>query len=374
VATARFLAEADVARSWQAVRLLSSLEQHEAHLSSRAAAAVTLFGGLGYHPPYPANLGDAAGLLVTDEARLLREADLYIIAPEMCDVVLAAAATLTVPDLRLLTKEDLPSQTGAVMLPYPVLTRTISGELSDLRAFAWRTPAAIAYPDPRRPRRIVDTPAVRISSFTDTYGPVQPESFREVAARARAARTPLPPWSFDGGRCFPLDFDFPEDAEEQLRAYAATARRVGAELREEARAVGVDDGEGVVGEYVPGSEIADTDDTFVIRFLYAFWRLCEQRIATTGLAEINHSARVLAERSETSPEVRVVLLRQLDRENSGGAAGGRDWQHRWVVRMHKVRQWYPSLGRHRVIYRGPYIKGPEDKPLIGGETVRGLIR
>jgi len=112
---------------------------------------VTLFGGLGYHPPYPANLGDAAGLLVTDEARLLREADLYIIAPEMCDVVLAAAATLTVPDLRLLTKEDLPSQTGAVMLPYPVLTRTISGELSDLRAFAWRTPAAIAYPDPRCP-------------------------------------------------------------------------------------------------------------------------------------------------------------------------------------------------------------------------------
>lgn len=44
-----------------------------------------------------------------------------------------------------------------------------------------------------------------------------------------------------------------------------------------------------------------------------------------------------------------------------------------VVRMHKVRQWYPSEQRHKVIHRGPYINGPHDKPL-GGETVRGLVR
>jgi hypothetical protein len=44
------------------------------------------------------------------------------------------------------------------------------------------------------------------------------------------------------------------------------------------------------------------------------------------------------------------------------AGGGRDWQHRWVVRMHKV------------VYRGPYIKGPDDKPLLDGETVWGLGR
>jgi hypothetical protein len=42
--------------------------------------------------------------------------------------------------------------------------------------------------------------------------------------------------------------------------------------------------------------------------------------------------------------------------------------------MHKVRQWYPSEQRHKVIYRGPYVKGPEDKPFIGGEVVRGVTR
>jgi hypothetical protein len=47
---------------------------------------------------------------------------------------------------------------------------------------------------------------------------------------------------------------------------------------------------------------------------------------------------------------------------------------RWVVRMHKVRQWYPSEQCHKVIYCRPYLKGPEDKPLLGGETVRSLTR
>jgi hypothetical protein len=42
--------------------------------------------------------------------------------------------------------------------------------------------------------------------------------------------------------------------------------------------------------------------------------------------------------------------------------------------MHKVRQWYPSLQQHKVIYRGPYIKGPGDKPLLNEEAVRALIR
>jgi hypothetical protein len=42
--------------------------------------------------------------------------------------------------------------------------------------------------------------------------------------------------------------------------------------------------------------------------------------------------------------------------------------------MHKVRQWYPSLNRHKIIYRGPYVKGPADKPLLGGDVVRSLNR
>jgi len=47
-----------------------------------------------------------------------------------------------------------------------------------------------------------------------------------------------------------------------------------------------------------------------------------------------------------------------------------------VVRLtgHKVRQWYPAQHRHRIILRGPYVKGPADKPLLDGTVVRALVR
>jgi hypothetical protein len=107
--------------------------------------------------------------------------------------------------------------------------------------------------------------------------------------------------------------------------------------------------------------------------LYAFWRLCAQSIAVVNDAEINHSARLQAERSGMPADVRIVQLRRTTRTNSQ-EPGAKNWEHRWIVRMHKVRQWYPSLQEHKVIYRGPYVKGPEDKPLLRGEKVRGLVR
>lgn len=43
--------------------------------------------------------------------------------------------------------------------------------------------------------------------------------------------------------------------------------------------------------------------------------------------------------------------------------GPRHYSHRWPVCMHKVDQWFPSLGRHKIRWRGPYIQGPADAPL-----------
>ncbi|MDQ4116862.1 MAG: hypothetical protein M3235_07830, partial [Actinomycetota bacterium] len=109
-------------------------------------------------------------------------------------------------------------------------------------------------------------------------------------------------------------------------------------------------------------------------FLYAFWRLCHQQITTEQQPHITHSARVVAAKARVAPDVRVIEVRPRDRAAGDDEPTGWEWQHRWVVRMHKVRQWYPSEQRHRVIYRGPYIKGPADKPFLTGDIVRGLTR
>jgi hypothetical protein len=43
-----------------------------------------------------------------------------------------------------------------------------------------------------------------------------------------------------------------------------------------------------------------------------------------------------------------------------------------VVRGHWRNQWYPSLNARRPLWIAPYLKGPDDAPLLGGEKVTTL--
>lgn len=341
------------------------LEQVQGHAGT---AMALLMGGMVFAPPYPSNWGELTDLCLDAEVAHLADAELYVLSPQMCDVVVAAAQSLTFDDLALITADDLPGLSGIVVLPHPVLVRAITGGLADDRAYTWR-----AVPNTLHVTAsgVEFVPGVRVSTYEDTYGPVQPDSFRDMAARAATAGTPLPPWLLDAMRCQPYEFVATDEQRAALDEYMARARRIGAQGRANSAELGFDE-DRVVGEYQPGQEIPDADGRFTERFLYAFWRLCDQRIATVTDAPITHSAQLLAHRATVPPEVRVVDVRRPDDTADDTAGVGRDWQHRWVVRMHKVRQWYPTEQRHKVIYRGPYIKGPADKPLLGGETVRGV--
>ncbi|TQM78153.1 hypothetical protein FHX81_0403 [Saccharothrix saharensis] len=376
IGTARFLGEAPIARAWQASRLMSDFEVKMETLSAqtdagtaRSVAMSLLLGGLGYPMSWrPGHWMEVAERVLADESRWLGEADLYIVSPEMCDVVVAAAQTLTLEDLSLLSADDLPSPSGVLVLPHPLLVRAINGNLGDDRAYHWHSPVELAVPDPAV-GGFERKPAVRFSVYHDTHGPVRPDSFLDVAAMARAQGTPLPPFMLDAMRCWAFGQTTTEEQRRALADFGEIARRTGRQAREEVQELGFEE-ERVIGEYTPGSEIDDHDDTFAMRFLYAFWRLCEQRIVVTDPAEVRHSARVAAAKAGVSPEVRVARLRTTaspGEADSGAGEPGRQWRHRWVVRMHKVRQWYPSEQRHKVIYRGPYPKGPADKPLLGGE-------
>ena len=70
-------------------------------------------------------------------------------------------------------------------------------------------------------------------------------------------------------------------------------------------------------------------------------------------------------------DVRVIDLRRRA-HTAGAGAGHRGLQHRFPVRMHKVRQYYPSLNTHKVIWRGPYIKGPDGAPLLTGRKALAI--
>jgi hypothetical protein len=361
-----------MARKCHLAKLYNVYQVRLAQLGDEAAAAVLTVGGMGYTPPFPTSWRAITEMVVSDEARHLGEAEIYVLSPAMCDVLIAAAQTLTRSDLQLMDFADLPSRSGLLVLPHPIVVKTISGDLSDARAYTWRAPVSLRQAAPGS-HGFEDLPAVRMSLYQDTHGPIQPESFLRMSAEARAQGTPLPPLTLDSIRCLPFGTASTVEQDRGLQELARIARHRGAATREMLTAQGWDE-DRIVGEYVPGSQVEDPDDSFTPRVLYAFWRLCEQRIAAVSTAGATHSAAVLAERAGVGNEVRVVELRATPPGAEAAAGVGREWQHRWPVRMHRVRQWYPSERRHKVIYRGPYIKGPADKPLLGGDVVRGVTR
>lgn len=369
IATSKHLRDAEIAREWQAAKLMRAHQIHQEHLGDAGAATAFLFGGMGYQPPYPRNWVDAADKVLNDEADYLAGAELYVMTPAMCDVVVAAAQSLMVDDLALLDPGDLPGRSGLVVLPHPVIVQSVGGDLGDARAFCWHTPARVT--GTGRRGKIEHLDAVRISTYDDTHGPVRPDSFVHLAAEARRRKSPLPSLLLNAIRCLPFHYA-PNDPTALERA-ADAARRVDGAYRAAKERQGMRE-DRVDGEYASGSSVDDHDDAFTLRFLYAFWRLCEQRITTVERAGVNHSAGVLAERAGVSPEVRVVRLRRQESHDGPAEADPVRWKHQWVVRMHKVRQWYPREQRHKIIYRGPYVKGPEDKPMLAGETVRALVR
>jgi hypothetical protein len=388
IATAAHLRHADVACRWEVTRLVSALDVWRKHLTAQAreltanpdqelvehAVQGLLFGGSGLSRPYPSRLEDAARAVLSRRADDLDAATLYVLAPSMCDVVIAAAQTLSLGDLGLIDPDDLPSPTGMLLLPFPILVRAVNGSLADDRAYVWHTPAHLEMPTPTGESEL--RPAVRLTAYMDSHGPVRPDSFRDMAAVAAAEGNPLPPLLPDGTRTLPFRATVTDSMRNALSAYADRARNSGERWREINTAMGFNEGDQVDAsfEYRPGDEINDTDDTFATRFLYAFWRLCTQKIAQVDDVPTNHSAHVQAERAGVAPDVRVVTIRPTARAADPDAPAARGWQHRWVVRMHKVRQWYPTEQRHKILYRGPYIKGPADKPLLGGDVVRSVTR
>jgi hypothetical protein len=389
IATAGHLRTAAVAHQAETASLAHAHELWRRHLRAEVraprflltnrrldkVAATALLGGSGLAPPFPTDVGEAARGVLDRRAADLDAATLYVLSPPMCDVVIAAAQTLSLDDLALLDEDDPPSPTGMLMLPHPILVRTVSGDLSDDRAYVWTAPVEIITPARAR-KKTQQRWGVRYTAYQDGHGPVRPDSFRDLAATAAAERTPLPPLLPDNTQTFP----FRQAITDRHRAAAANladrARSTADERRDVYAGIGMNDGDQVDAsfDYHPGDEIDDHDDQFALRFLYAFWRLCRQDIAQLEDAPAGHSAQVIADRAGVPAQVRVATLRPTRRAGTAEPGGTREWQHQWVVRMHKVRQWYPSENRHKILYRGPYIKGPADKPLLGGEVVRSLHR
>lgn len=315
VASARFLATPAMAE-WHESELQRTLVLYQAFDGGDGRIGLfRLLGNLGYLPPYP-DRDHLSEVILRDEARYLRGADLYVLSPQMADVVLAAALALTEQDLLLMRAEHMPTLTGLVVLPHPLLVRAMSGELTDPRAFLWSHPARIVMDSGVAHARHTRTvPAVHLSIYDDGHGPVRPRQWRDFTAEAAAAGTPVPPLFLDGKRGFPLGQAITPRMRAQHSRFYQVMRRLGTMSHDRLIQLGLNDDQ-VVGEYTPGQEIDDPHDLICVKFLFAFWRLAQQRIAVAEYAPVPHSALVAAGRAGVPADVRVMQLRRADERHA----------------------------------------------------------
>ncbi|WP_405416446.1 hypothetical protein [Streptomyces rubiginosohelvolus] len=353
---------------WQHIRLGSAPAQawHE--------TAAWMMGAAGFPRPWPHNiqfLADYAVFEREQQLALLRDGEVCVISPDAHATVMAAALTLDADDLLTLDQDtDIPMRAALVVMPEPVVLSRRDVVVGDFSVFGWRRSTMYGSAGQEHA-------AVGVSAMFRPDGPVQSPDWTDFVAEAQANGYPAPPWFPSGSIGMRADSSTRSalahtEAIEEIRARHMLLRDVADLLR-------ADD-----ALWAPesaqwnGEPVADPHHDFPARYLFAFWRLAAQGITVTAtppdLEDDHQPSPGSAASVQGSSGIRLVDLRRPTERPSGTAAASspRHYTHRWPVKMHKVNQWYPSLGRHQIRWRGPYIQGPAGTPLRVRETAYHL--
>ncbi|MGB3673996.1 MAG: hypothetical protein WA988_06125 [Candidatus Nanopelagicales bacterium] len=120
---------------------------------------------------------------------------------------------------------------------------------------------------------------------------------------------------------------------------------------------------------------ADNSESDAMRAIYQGWTqpqmlrlmlsfthmLRQEKLIDTSTVSASGSA---SSRSRRGGPGSVTYLSYRPRTSSASRASStRTYSHRWVVRGHWRRQWYPSQNRHHPIWITEYIAGPDNSPV-----------
>jgi hypothetical protein len=110
----------------------------------------------------------------------------------------------------------------------------------------------------------------------------------------------------------------------------------------------------------------------VVLAMLAFLRSEAAAVTQQGLPRgFRRSGEVAPEDLEKT--IGVVTLRRQAREAVAAyEAESSHFKHRWWVSGHFRAQWHPSTESHEVVWIAPYLKGPQDAPLL--EKVYAVVR
>lgn len=249
----------------------------------------------------------------------LRYGETYWWAPEFCDVLVHAAATM--PDWTL-RAESMPSEAGFAWFSKPIIQAQNEHTTVRILAVAWVTAG-----DPG----VLDPNSLYMMFYADVVG-----------------RNPLPL-----GPAGNFIWDFGLSRNEAVRRAVA----------EKATLADVANGHDRIEPYVEQLTAAYDNR---LRLLGALFEFQNQRILISEPKPAERATRRRFERSHPplSPVVRVIQLRKREHANNGNDEyAPREWSCQWIVRGHWRQQFYPGDGSHRPKWILPYVKGDPSKPL-----------
>jgi hypothetical protein len=307
---------------------------------------------LGRQPIRPPGPPDkVAQLLAAAEATRLREGDLWYVDEDLCALLNAAHPSM--PEFAP-RPEDLPSKVGFAVFAEPI---------------------AVYQAEEARDERLLDMVACSGGKWA-----------RATTERLYAGQAPIVAvsWGPMANRYWPagglwMSF-YAVSGLHDLDGVIGDAKAL-ARARSMVPPLSVDneagigwrpDGVPIDGFLLPTPDAPVTTLSWA-RLVFAAFQLAAQ----ANLAEREELPTPRPERRRTQRaglpprDVRVARLRRTltaDRDAEDQQTG-QEWRHRWVVRGHWRKHWYPSLNDHRPLWIAPYLKGPADAPLIGGERV-----
>ena len=277
--------------------------------------------------------------LFTNLTSTLWAADPVYVTREMMDLLEAAMPKF---EPEVFHAEDVFIPTGFVYLPRPVLIKDVRGFAVAHRAIAWQQ--AVREEDGK--------PATYVSTWADLSVDTDDYIDHETPEIQRKLRQHF-------GQSMVLNYASP-------MIYGMTPGEMVSRIAHNDQGTMPLDPKKRDIPWMPARDEGLIEDATldILRFLQCLWRLLGQQIAIGMQQRPARATRRRAEKARFPDKyVTVVTLRRPRRPAGDSEHHPVDWAQRWIVSGHWRWQPYKD-GSVKQIWISPYIKGPEDRPLV----------
>jgi len=277
--------------------------------------------------------------MVEGMTTILNASSMYFVKAEMTDLVTFAGERLEEADV--VNRELAPTEQGFVYFEKPVPLSDLRGVTLNINALLWHFTnkndlVVYMWNDQyRTPDPVANQ--LKEQAKTDPYA----VKFLETIGR----------WGFVG------------------MLAARNGQAIGKSL--------IDQDEYTVKQYEENEGFTPVPSGNAIRILHAYWLLMDQTLVKVSDEYADRKLARTMKRFELPSYVTIMQYRRTETIGEFVGESSIEWSHRWIVRGHW--RWQPFKnddGKDDVkrIWIAPFMKGPEDKPLILTDKIYALTR